>query len=282
MSTVTNPTDPDHYLHADLPPAILAAQQRARQDAHDLQKWRAHDLKWQVFHRLWRMNVNHAAQAWQHRYRNPLAPYALAYLFTQPTEVTTVNSQNTTVLAATRLWKAGPESQQPLPLLSALTSQARSRDPRMPWDLRQEIANRSDDGMADDAVYLGLGLSSLDTHTGTWAQVCQHTTVERDIPGTILCLSTGSADPTDQQVIVADRRGVADRNNVTIHAHAALDRYYGASSYPFADRDLQTLYEQFGFESLLRAMRELDLVLKQADHQRRTMRPGRDHRRRPS
>ncbi|MEU4217354.1 hypothetical protein [Actinoplanes sp. NPDC026623] len=281
---MTYPLDPaDQRLTDFMPPGVVAAQQRALEDAADLQIWRAHDAQWRNFHRLRQFSVNHATQAWRRRYRSPLAPYALAYLFTQPIIGAAGSSSIAEVRAATRLWKAGAESQHPIPLLAALSEQSRGRDPRLIWDLRTELANRSDDGMADDAVYIGLGLSSLDTPTGTWDQVCRQATSELDIAGTILYTSTGSEDPADQQVIVADRRGAFDVNVTTIHTYRGLGRYQRSSPYPFSNVQLHHLYEDSGHGPLLWAMRELDLVLHEADRQRRMAASGRrEHRRRPS
>ena len=168
-----------------------------------------------------------------------------------------------------------------------MTEQTRGRDPRLVWDLREEIANRCDDGMAADATYAGLGLSSLDTHTGTWAQVCQTAGNELDIPGLILYLSgrpadPAAADPGEHQVFVADRRGATDLNATTIHSHAGLDTFRGAAPYPVADVALHTLYHDSGHGPLLSAMYELDLVLYPADQQRRTTASGRHATRWPS
>ncbi|GIF01110.1 hypothetical protein [Paractinoplanes rishiriensis] len=281
MAQAHNPTDPspagrqpagqwDGQRAADqLPPGLLANQQRACEEAAELAQWQAYDLQWQVFHRLREFSVNHGSQAWRLRYRTPLSAYALAYLFTQPADPGSRSSQLTVVRAATRLWKAGPESQHPVPLLSSLTGQVRGRDPRLVWDLREQIANRSDDGMTADAVYLGLGLSSLDTHTGAFAQVCQTATNEMDIPGVFLFLATGSADPVDQQVIIADRRCATDHNVTTVHAHRALSLFRLQAPYPFAHVELETLYQQSGYGQLLRWMWELDRALHEADHARR-------------
>lgn len=289
MTPVTYHRDPhDLGMAGFVPTGVLAAQQHAREDAEDLRRWRVHDLRWQVFHRLRQLSVNHAGQAWQRRYRAPLAPYALGYVFTQPAaDVAGGAARVTVVRAATRLWKAGPESRHPISLLRVLTEQALGRDPRLGWDLREEIANRCDDGMADDAVYAGLGLSSLDTHTGTWAQVCQTAGSELDIPGLIVYLSTQPADPAaadlgEHQVFVADRRSATDLNATTIHSHGGLDTFQGSAPYPVAEVSLHTLYHESGHGPLLQAMRNLDLVLHAADQQRRTMASGRHATRWPS
>jgi hypothetical protein len=274
MSPVTySEMPPDPRLTDLRPPGVIAAERRAHQELADLRRWRDYDVQWQVFHRLRVLSANHSNQAWQRRYRGPLAPYALAYLFTQPAAKVEADAARVTeVHAATRLWKAGPESQHPIPLLSALIEQVRGRDPRLPWDLREEIANRSDPGMAVDAAYLGLGLSTLDTNTGTFAQVCQTASTELDIPGGILFVSTRSSDkPDDQQVIVADRRGATDMNVTTIHTYQGLTRYQHSSPYPFAEVYWKTLYGESGQGQLLRWMWELDRALCLADMTNRTM-----------
>jgi hypothetical protein len=281
MTVMTQPIDP----HPAWPIAgVEAARERAAAEAAELVHWRAYDLQWQIFHRLRKFNVNHASQAYRHRYRTPLGSHALAYLFQQPApNLTDETAQVTAVRAATRIWKAGPEAAHPIPLMSTYADLARKRDPRIPWDLRTEIANRCDDGMADDAVYVGLGYSTLDTPTGTFTEVCQAATSELDLPGVFLYVASGSEEWTDQQVIVAERRGPRDHNLTTIHTYRGLRAYQLSAPYPFAQVGLTTLHEESGWGPVLRWMWELDRVLHDADATRRALQhQQRTRRRRPS
>src|SRR3712207_1818003 len=41
-------------------------------------------LRYQALERMREMSVRHAMHAWEKRYRDPLAPYALALLYAQP------------------------------------------------------------------------------------------------------------------------------------------------------------------------------------------------------
>ncbi|MBM2623433.1 hypothetical protein JIG36_48855 [Actinoplanes sp. LDG1-06] len=283
MSTVTYPRDPQDQRLTDMRPRRLAgAGHRAQLDPDDLQAWQQHDLRWQAFHRLRLLSVNHGTLAWQRRFRAPIAAYGLAYLFTQPiADATPDDARQTQVCAATRLWKAGPESQHVVPLLSALIHQVRARDPRRPWDLRTEIANRADQGMNTNAVYSGLGLSTLDTYTSSFAEVCQTANSELDVPGGILYVAGGPAGWADQRVIVADRRGASELNVTTIHTHNGLSRFRLDAPYPFAEVALHTLYQESGSGELLRLMWDLDQALREADEARRhaTSSPQNRHRR---
>lgn len=259
---------------ASMLPGVVAARQHAADDA----AWSDHDLRWQCFHRLHRLSTKHATEAWRLRYQRPLAPYALAFLFGQHEQDS--GRRDLTVRAATRVWWHGAETTHVLPLLAALTTAARGRAPGE-WDLRHEIANRFDEQMSEDAEYLGLGLSTLHTATGTVEQAYQHAQTEWDVPGVILFMATAwprtgvspdaAALVPDEHVFIADRRGRADLGQFTIHSHHALTRYENASSYPFSTVALADLYQQFGHRQTLHAMRLLDRELRAADAERRAL-----------
>jgi hypothetical protein len=263
--------------HRQEPPPAPAERRRAEEARSELDAWQRYDVDWQLFHRAWLLNVRHGEQAWRRRYTRPLAPYGLGFLFIQP--ATGDTSRNALVTAATRLWLAGPEAEDPTRLLAKLTSQARGCDPDARWDLRQEIANRYDDTMQQAAVYTGLALSNLNTRTGSFHDVCATATSEMDIPGTILYVSAhpdsghgvaGRADHSGEvRMFVAERRGASEHNLLTIHSHGALSTHMMSSPYPYAETDLGYLYHDPVHGRLLQAMLHLDAAVRDADQARR-------------
>jgi hypothetical protein len=84
---LTYPHQPDASSFADssqVPPGVLANQQRARELQAEVDAWQRFDLDWQLFQRAWLLSVRHGEQAWRRRYTRPLAPYGLGFLFCQP------------------------------------------------------------------------------------------------------------------------------------------------------------------------------------------------------
>lgn len=233
---------------------------RAMADAETLVR---QNLEWALFERAHALNARHASAAWGRRFNRPLAPYALAALFRERT----ADGSAMVVTAATRLWLAGPEPSDPVDLLTALVELAQARDPRQPWDVRTAIANRHD--VPDRAVYTGLAFSSLDTHTGTFAQACEDARSELQIPGTILYLAGDPSMPGGQRALVADRRGSDGHNALTISSHEALSTPVILSRWPYTRVALSLLYERSGYGHVLRVMTELDREIHAADERRR-------------
>ncbi|MEU4693727.1 hypothetical protein [Actinoplanes sp. NPDC023714] len=219
---------------------------------------RRQELQWRVVERLHEMNLRHGDVAWERRYRRPLSPYGIAFVF----------GLKGVVSAATKLWLAGPEPDDPADLLGALVEVARSRDQRKPWDVREQIANRAV-GVADDATYLGLGMSLLDTGTGTWTQVCATASSALQIPGTMLFVAGAPDGPDGQRAFVADRRGAAGHNKVSIWSHRALSTPALLSRWPYAQVSLDTLYREHGVGQLLGWMTALDHEVRAAEAGRR-------------
>jgi hypothetical protein len=179
------------------------------------------------------MNALHAANAWELRRRDPIAPHGLAFLFVQP-DRRPGRGGRYRLTAATKLWLAG-DTKLDLPErlfryhhgVSSILS-AKGADVRT-------LANKRDAEMADDAIYVGLGASSLDTSTGDWAQVVATAATERlavragdvtgrapitgehDVPGCIRIVLT------DDTAIVAERRGMPEFNHRVIHATGTLN-----------------------------------------------------------
>jgi hypothetical protein len=182
----------------------------------------AADIRRSAIDRLMWMNTRHASNAWELRRRDPIAPHGLAMLFAQPDERLAF-SHRYRLTAATRLWLAGYDG-------GGLDHRLFNYHHKIAGELSapgsdiRDLADKRDPEMADDAVYVGLGVSSLDTSTGTWADLVTTATVpaldrssrthvsraggstarvtsEHDIPGCIRILLT------DGTTIVAERRG---------------------------------------------------------------------------
>jgi hypothetical protein len=244
-------------------PEVEAAALRLRQD-----------LEWRIFDRAREMNVRHADAAWERRYQRPLGPYGLAFLFrpARPPQ------GPQTVAAATKLWLAGPDPADPVDLLGALADLARSRPAGEAWDVREEICDRAV-GVTDDAVYLGLAMSSLDTRTGTFAQACATAGSALQIPGTIAYVAGTPGSAGGQRALVADRRAANAHNKVTVWSHRALSTPVLLSPYPYVQVGLDKLYRDTGLGDVLQAMTALDAEVRTADTCRRAMTADRGRRR---
>jgi hypothetical protein len=273
-----------------MPVGVQAAQERER-EAVDQR------LEWEVFHRLWRLNCNHVGAAWRGRYKMPIAAYALALLFVQDDP-----RRGPTVTAATRTWLAGPEAEHRIPLLAKFTEvtlghsqqpdhrdisrpagRRRQRDVEV-WDLRDELADRCDEQMDPDAVYIGLGFSTLNTTAGgSFAEVCRTATTELDIPGAFCYVSNPSGGPDDHRVLTAERRAARDHGTVTICSHEAFTTAQLVSPYPYAPVSIEVLYQQSPHTLVLNRMWHLDQALRHADSTRRAALPaGRSRQGRPA
>lgn len=216
------------------------------------------DVRNQAVGRLRRMSFLHAQHAWDQRYRDPLAPYGLAFLFVQQTPQ---RRDRLTVNAATKLWLAGPETQHLPRLLFDLNEFVGRRMQAGPLDLRTELANRVDEGMAADATYAGVGLSSLDTHTGVWEQVRERVDSVGEVPGRVLIVLT------DSTTIVCERRGTNEYNAFQIHSTQSLgDAFGGLYRWSWSQPD--ELRQDPALAETLHWLDTLNLTLWQADNAR--------------
>jgi hypothetical protein len=216
------------------------------------------DLRQQALGRMRYMNIQHAMHAWDHRYRDPISPYGLAFLFAQPGP----SGSWQTLGAATKLWLAGPESAD-LPRLLFDLNNAVMREAGNPdFDVRRDLANRIDDPMADDAWYIGLGLSSLDTRTGRWEQVCGAVDGHAHVPGLIRIVMI------DSTMIVCDRRGLGEFNALTIRSTHSLSTSLLDTPHPWVGASAAELRGDPLHAPVLRWMEELNLTLWRADNAR--------------
>jgi hypothetical protein len=216
----------------------------------------AADIRNQAIGRLRRMNVLHAQLAWQQRRRAPLAPYGLAFLFAHPDMR---RPQRFTVLAATRLWKAGPESAHVDRLLFDFDTYAANLLRDKPFDIRTALANRADP-IPDDAFYIGIGLSSLDTHAGTWQQARDTASSDSDIPGRLFIVLS------DRTLIVCERRGLNEFNEFQIHCNHSLELAPGRALHAYSWVEADQLRHDPHNTGVLRFLEPLHETLWQADN----------------
>jgi hypothetical protein len=217
------------------------------------------DVRNRAVDRMRWMNHKHAQHAWDQRYRDPLAPYGLAFLFVQPDPR---RPDRLAVKAATKLWLAGPETRHLPRLLFGLNDLVGQRMHSGPVDLRTELANRVDDGMTDAAYYVGVGLSSLDTHTGTWEQARDHVDGLADVPGQVMIVLTG------QTTIVCDRRGLAEFNAFHIHSTHSLGDVFTHGGHQWSWSQPDELHSDPAHAEVLHWLDTLNLTLWQADNAR--------------
>lgn len=226
-------------------------------DTHDPN--READLRQQALERLRYMNLQHAMYAWECRYRDPISPYGLAFLYVQPSSRGTWPE----LKAATKLWLDGPEAVDPARLLYGLNhavvqESARSRD----FDLRWDLANRADDGMLGDAWYVGLGLSSLDTYSGRWTTVRTTAGDYTEIPGLILIVMI------DSTIVACNRRGANEFEAMDVHTSQPLGTSILDRVRPWSRVRCEDLRSDPGIGGMLRQMEELSLNLWRLDNAR--------------
>jgi hypothetical protein len=116
--------------------------------------------------------------------------------------------------------------------------------------------------MAADATYAGVGLSSLDTHTGVWEQVRERADNLADVPGRALIVLT------DQTTIVCERRGLNEFNELQIHSTHSLGDAFAHGVYRWSRSKPDDLRQDFAHADTLHWLDTLNLTLWQADNAR--------------
>jgi hypothetical protein len=215
------------------------------------------DIRLQAVTRLRHMNLLHATHAWNRRHDDPIAPYGLAFLFVQPGDPPFY-----VVSAATKLWLKGPETEDLPRLLFELNQLVTTKFVEPEFDLRRDLANREDPGMNEDAWYVGLGLSSLDTSTGTWDQVSRSVSRSGDIPGVARIVMI------DGTIIVCDRRGLNEFNSLKMKATLPLVASRIESLYPWSFAYADELRVDPDHANVLPWLEELNLNLWRLDNMR--------------
>ena len=216
------------------------------------------DLRQQAVERLRYLSIQHAMHAWERRYRDPIAPYAFAFLYAQPAPQQSWQSLN----AATKLWLAGPEASDLPRLLFDLNNLVAQHTSDPEFDIRRNLANRVDDKMADDAWYIGLAVSSLDTYSGAWDRACKSVDSHADLPATIRIVMI------DSTMIACDRRGHSEFNTMAIRSTHPLSMSMLDSPHSWTGITPSELRNDAQHAGVLRWMEELNLSLWRTDNAR--------------
>ncbi|UQU67414.1 hypothetical protein COUCH_14575 [Couchioplanes caeruleus] len=187
-----------------------------------------YDIVSTALRRMLTFNARHAEYAWQRRRRDPIAPYALALLFADHRPGTIRRDQTFSaddwtgaveVNAASRVWLVGPETHNLAEMLYRLECQVTDQHTIDGWVLREQLATSVDDAITDRATWVGIGVSSLDTPTGAWAETAEHALSEAHVPGTIRLLLNVAHTPIPELAwMVGERRGIGEYNTKTIHS----------------------------------------------------------------
>jgi len=195
------------------------------------------DLRNQVVDRLRMMNAKHAQHAWDRRNGDPIGPHGLAFFYATPTMGDRPRYQLAT---ATRLFLAGPDVDDLPRLLYRLSGLAAGLARADGFDPGTQMADRIEP-MPRGARYVGVGVSSLDTDTGTWAQVRQEADGLIDVPGRCYAYL---ADTTCLQL---DRRASRDFGQVNITSSHDLNTVPGLPTrmWRWADRRYDEQYRRW-------------------------------------
>jgi len=212
-------TAPRSTVGSTAPPANdLAAEPAADRRAREAG---AADLRVQVVHRLQRMNAKHSLYAWDLRYSDPLGPHGLAFFYTEPD---TRDPSRHVLRTATRLFLDDPDTNNLPYLLKRLADHVSDLRHRPGFDPRVQLADRAEP-MSARAVYIGVGVSSLDTPTQTWAQAQRTAANPLEVAGRCY------AYLVDTTMILLDRGGDRDlgrtRSRCTHRLHVTADPLTG-------------------------------------------------------
>lgn len=171
-----------------------------------------------VIARMQRFSVRHAGDAWGRRYRDPISPHGIAlfYAWEQPTAQDAPPRYQ--LGTATRIFLAEPEADE---LPRVLRSQIRfvqeesGTDPQWTPLVHMDRAET----MPATAGYFGLGVSTLDTPAGPWAEVQKTASSEKDVPGSVLIM----LDDWEPVRIRCERPGDRGYGLLTVESTGGLD-----------------------------------------------------------
>jgi hypothetical protein len=136
------------------------------------------DIRVEVVSRLRRQSVRHSQFAWERRRTDPLSPNALAFFFAEPNR-----PSYEALRTATRVFLDDAEAADLPKLLFALARQAYDGFAQTPgFDPRTHMSNRCDP-MSNEAVFIGVGVSTLNTPNGQWSEVQRRAGGLFDLPG---------------------------------------------------------------------------------------------------
>lgn len=244
------------------------------------------EIRRRAIDRLVMMSVLQAEDAWGRRRRDPVEPHALAFLYIQPDGRGPYWCRLT---AASRRWLRDEHAFTVHDRIFRFYDDLVKMLPRQGFDVR-ELADLADPEMFDDATFVGLGVCSLDTSTGSWQDVVATAVVEttdtrsvrlwgradttnrpapkprqmpvespRDIPAAIRIMLT------DGTVIVGERRGRPDFDHKILHSTHTLDFGPGETPYPWGWVTREQLEDDPAHAEVLRWMGQLTDLCAQTD-----------------
>ena len=163
-----------------------------------------------VVDRLSQMNGQHALNAWEHRRKTPIGPHALGFFYLD--QVDAGGPPRYTARAAARLFLDGEDVAFLPELLYKMVGIGRRRLSRGEDFDPLTVMARVQDEMSSRAQYLGVGVSSLETPSMSWAEVQRAAFGPLDIPG------RGLAVLTDGTRLLLER---GDRTHGPTHARSS-------------------------------------------------------------
>lgn len=133
--------------------------------------------------RLQFMNSMHAVHAWERRRSKPIGAHALAFLYADPDPRSNPERPHYEVRTATRLFLDGEDVSDLVQLLYEMCDIAYTylADSGI-FDPLAHMTQRVDE-MSGRAVYVGVGVSSLDGPAAPWKQVQMQVNGALEIPG---------------------------------------------------------------------------------------------------
>jgi hypothetical protein len=177
----------------------------------------AADLRNQIVDRLRRMNALHLQHAWETRRRDPIGPHAVVFFYADTASHRPLRYRLT---CATRMFLDGADVRDLPRLLFELGGIAEGYREVGGFEPRTQMATRIEP-MPSRAVYVGLGVSSLDTPSGDWATVLASGAGPVNIPGRCL------AYLSDGAMLLCDRRGADEYGAFHIWSTHSLDVHFG-------------------------------------------------------
>lgn len=279
----------DPFLHrhdtaAEQPPTRVQAA-----PGSDPAERRTADLRRRAIDRLVAMNINQAQAAWERRRRDPLEPHGIALLYVRPDPRAIPHGWR--LCAATKLWLHDGHGWDVHHRLYRFYCDLAEATPLPGGDVRA-LSDRCDEDMADDAIYIGVAVSSLDTSTGAWRDVVATASVSttdtrplrlwgrtdtiatsrpappprpmrvedhRDIPGAIRIVLT------DGTIIIGERRGRPDFDHKILHSTHTLDFGPYDSPYPWGWVSREQLDDDPDHGEVLRWLSALNELCWQTD-----------------
>jgi hypothetical protein len=163
-----------------------------------------------VVDRLAQMNAQHALNAWEHRRKTPIGPHALAFFYLD--QIDSGSPPRYATPAAARLFLDGEDVAFLPELIYKMVGIGRRRLARGEDFDPMVVMARQQDEMSTRVQYLGVGVSSLETPTLSWAEIQQAAYGPLDIPG------RGLAILTDGTRLVLER---GDRSHGPTHVRSS-------------------------------------------------------------